>query len=313
MKTNLCQHGCITNLCWKIYTSIIYCLNLANICILWFLNSSQGVIFGEKKIPFTSERIAWLWYIAVISTLHVQDDLHKNLRYLCPFALFTFPSRTTHVGSNQFQEIVSYKIVFFIKRKGCRRCLNININITNKTFTVICLMKYFTRGLKIFLYWNRFVIDHRWVGSLWLPEGIHSRTMRDLPGGIFSSVCWKSWQQIWQVWKSWQQIWQVWKLWEQIWPFSSGKSVPTVSASLDGLLRTLEINLSKYTQTYKVHADNNTELMLIPNRSFDQIFVHLLNLHVCKKVSTFQGNHCNHHLVAISPVLVSVALRRCRT
>ena len=114
---------------------------------------------------------------------------------MCPFALFTFPSWTTHVGSNQFQEIVSYKIVFFIKRKGYRRCLNININITNKTFTVMCLMKYFTRSFKIFLYWNRFVIDHRWVGSLWLPEGIHSRTMRDLPEEIFSSVCWKSWHK----------------------------------------------------------------------------------------------------------------------
>ena len=168
-------------------------------------------------------------------------------------------------------------------------------------------MKYFTMSLKIFLYWNRFVIDHRWVGSLWLPEGIHSRTMRDLPEEIFSWSHWKSWQQIWQIWKLWQQIWQ-------IWPFSSGKSVPTVSASLDGLPRTLEMNLSKYTQTYKVHADNSTELiMLTSNRSVDQIFVHLLNLHDYKKVSTFQGNHCNHHLVAISPVLVSVALRRCRT
>ena len=135
-----------------------------------------------------------------------------------PFALFTLPPRTTHVGSNQFQEIVSYKIVFFIKRKT----------------KLLQLMKYFTRSLKIFLYWNRFVIDHRWVGSLWLPEGIHSRTMRDLPEEIFS----------WSRWKSWQQIWQ-------IWPFSSGKSVPTVFASLDGLPRTLEMNLSKYNKHIK--------------------------------------------------------------
>ena len=52
-----------------------------------------------------------------------------------------------------------------------------------------------TNWLKIFLFWRKFLTDHRWVGSLWQLVGSHSRTQISLPEKFLLTWLW--WWGLW--------------------------------------------------------------------------------------------------------------------